>query len=799
MNKEGSLPFWGNLSYNRLKFDMKADLVEQIIPLEANYVLLVDRIKDYHVISYDKHPENPMQYPAPAYSDRSSPNTIYSVDYLSLYKHLYKKKISQRCMEDYIFHIDQKNSKYIFYVYLGNHRLAIQMNRFDPVAIIDLHNVAEPSVVLEGVNQTKALVRVSNDCIAWVDKQKNVYLYSCSLKKRKILNFSRLKIRKLEKLNDDILIAKSKDNIEILNISTNTIIKSINFLKQYTTITLSVHPSSNTISYIYEGHIYIIKSEKGKIKWQNSYDFKEYQDSCREYTFIGDGYVAAEVNGNIAIFSLTPHNFSLITVIQSSSMHSESSGLNVFCCERVVKKGFILKLEYIDELKFAIVECFCKGQHLLHGLQKITVLTCNFKENTQKKTISSSSSLNGIAHPSFEISSNLLLEEYRDPVAIVDALDEHMAAFITERGRIFKVNLKTFTLTYITEISGLAVQKGYEMKFVDKFYIFSGNIVLIAIRTGQSSYIQIILFSLDEKSVKWDTNRLRPEGYDSEQTEEYSFYDTIKLNRDTILMSYNIRVNQVTIYQVGELNLKRENYSFHPIVVTEKEDEQIYDKLWLQKSALIAMRHGKNAFHLSLLDYNSQQIIGTFEVDKYCHVISSHIWGIIDVKSLTEEVIVVHVKMNTHNYIMSVYNWKTQVLLNQFKTDNCLISVFKDTPLRAKFRAPMQNTALFGFYALIEHGILVKLVTDLMDESKAEDLETEDPELGICIWPKNFSCVPRESPLAVSYEGDHNKNYICIIKPVNFRMECLKLIKTQTRDLYHNYVIKDILDMIFSL
>src|SRR5690606_25804107 len=148
------------------------------------------------------------------------------------------------------------------FVYLGNNKLAVQMNRYDPLAIIDLQNPKNSPEIFDDIYETKLLTNIGNGCIAWYDRKTvSVWLSCYNLHKRKRLNFTSLKIKGLYRLNDKILIAKSKNNVELLNMIKNTIIRSFNFLPSNEPLYLSVHPSSNTFSCLSDGYIYIYTLE----------------------------------------------------------------------------------------------------------------------------------------------------------------------------------------------------------------------------------------------------------------------------------------------------------------------------------------------------------------------------------------------------------------------------------------------------------------------------------------------------------------------------------------------------------
>jgi len=800
------LPFWSNLTSKRLKFDNKLDLIEQIIFLDDNSYMLIDRAKNYHIITSNKVYGCSENYEVPSYGENSNPNVDYSVDYINLYHYIYQRKISSKCMEDYCFHIDQVRKKYIQFVYLGDYKIAIQLNSYDPVAIINLNYVGKRPVILEKVYGTKCLIKVNENLIAWYERRNNsVFLYAISSKKRKLLNFTKLKIKGLYSIDENVIIASSKSNIEILDYSRNKIIKSINLINENEEPFVAVHAQNNIISFLQGGCIYVYKIEKGQIKWENYFDLKEHKNTFSSYKFIESGYFVTEVKGNIHIFSISSHNFSLVTVLQTPwTGVTESTGLMLYCCERANKKGFIMDIESNGGSEFVIIECYCQGLHLLHGLQRITKFSGHLKDTEDKLN---SPLLTGTSlFSKYDFTSKLLFEEYRDPVAAIDVLNGDSAMFITERGRLFEINLKTFVISYVTEMGGLIIHKGYEMRYIDKLYALDNNLAMISLKTKNSTFVRIILFSLKTKTIHWDSNDVKKYTRGFEKDDELSFYDVIKMSQNNIVLSYNKRNNRITTYQIAELIIplndentsNEEDYVFQELIIVDNTLNPFFDKLWHLSDSLIAMRQVKNVFRLSFLNCLTQEIQSEFRIDKYHSVINVHLWGIIDVKYLQKDIISVHVKMNTHEFFNLIYNIEKQELLNQIKTEHSLIGVINHSEKigHGKF-INMAKTALFGYYGFVDNGLLLKRVKDIIDEEKVKKIEIRNEEFGICINPKNFCSVAQKN-LSIVYEGDHNKNYVCVMRSVNFKVELLRVLKKGLGENYHRYVYKYLVEAVFE-
>lgn len=86
-------------------------------------------------------------------------------------------------VEDYIYNLDRGRTKYIQFVYLGDYKLAVQLNQDIPVTILDLHEPKNPPVILQDVCGVKNLISMGNGCLAWYEKSTSlVILYNTEKK-----------------------------------------------------------------------------------------------------------------------------------------------------------------------------------------------------------------------------------------------------------------------------------------------------------------------------------------------------------------------------------------------------------------------------------------------------------------------------------------------------------------------------------------------------------------------------------------------------------------------------------------
>jgi len=108
----------------------------------------------------------------------------------------------------------------------------------------------------------------------------------------------------------------------------------------------------------------------------------------------------------------------------------------------------------------------------------------------------------------------------------------------------------------------------------------------------------------------------------------------------------------------------------------------------------------------------------------------------------------------------------------------------------------MDKMVMFGYYGLVENGILLESVQDLV-RKRLSHIEVTSSDLGLCITARNFSSL-KQGNQSLVYENDHHKNYICIVKSPNFKVECLRILRKNLGNLYHKYIYKDIIDMIFG-
>ena len=801
---EPFLPFSQNLLCRRIRFDDKLDLVDRIIPIDDKTCLLIDRTHSFHLKSYSPDDEETIakQFPLPPYAKNSNPNVLYSVDYMDLYYYLNKKKISQVDVEDYIYHLDRDRTKYIQFVYLGDYKLAVQLGKSNLVCVIDLRKPDHPPVILHDVFEVRGLVSVSNSCLAWYEKRTGlVFLYHYFSEKRKVLKFCERKTKGLYSLKDHVIIAVSKQYLEILDYSKNKVIKSVGFVNSEVIPYVVVSPEGNIISYLDGKMIHILKTEKGKIKWKNHYDLKDYSPYSK-YVFINQNLIALETPNAIHILLLDSQSFSLHTVIQHPWLgFLETSGLEYRCCERACKRGFVMNINSLGNNSFAVVECVCKGQHFLHGQQRMTMFCL---ENLKEEDLSGN--IPNVLSITFQMRRSIILEEFRDPVRVIDVLNgEGFALFITERGVIYRVNLKSYSVEDAVELSGLLLHSGVEMRKIDKFFALSGNIVAITTKIDSSPYARIMIFSLETRTVEWDSrDATSAVGEDGVIEEDFSFYDVVKLNPNQMFVSYNTRKNNTTLYKVGDITCNNdsqgeEKYSLFEYNVRNLTEGAIFDRLWsLEESRLVAMRHGENVFNLSFLDPSQDEVKITkrFSAEKYFSVINVHIWGILDVKSINKDVICLQIKMNTLEFVVLVYNIETGDLLNQIETEYNMIGTIRRCYREAGVLHNLEKMMIFGYFAFVENGLCFESVKDLMSKN-VEPKEVVDLGLGLCVTSRNFKPLARRNH-ALIYENDHHKNFVCILKSPNFKLECLRILRRSIGNAYHKYVYKDVVDMIFG-
>jgi len=789
---EDFTPFWENLTFHRVKYDYSVELIEKIIPVGYGHYLAIDRLRNYHLLIYEEDSFLP-KYPIPPYAETKNPRVVYSVDYDKLYSFIYQKKMSQKCYDNYLSHIDSKE-KYVFHVLIGEDLLAVQFNKYDPLVLIRLRDNNNHIEILPSISGVKHLVKVSPWSFAYYSRRHNrTFLYNWRVNKMKKLNFSALHVKDLLAVKDDIIVAVFRGYIEMLNYKTNKIIRSFTFTDNREIPFVAAHYDSNMISFISGDYIYVFEIENGHIKWENKYEYLEHSEDPFEYKFLSQTHIIAEIKSSLYIFLLTPHRFNLLTVLQQPWIGNGSpSGSYYKCCSRATRKSFQIFIEILNDNYFFVAESYCKGKQVYHGLQTVTLFKFTAKGGVPKNlTPFKFIPLNVNAYlGDFEFSAALIFEEYRDPVCAMDVVvEENLGVFITEKGKIYCFNLKTWKVTYCSEIIDITYSPTGGTRYIDKIYIMKSKALMIVIRISGSPYLRIIVFSLKDKCIEWDTENLDEL---TDQGIELSFYDVTKLENKTIIATYNERQNQRTSYYVGEIILgpPRDEISIYKysginvILETNNTETQIYDKIWSLQGPVVALRHVQDVFKISFYDYDFQIITGELAISRFHNVINVHIWGIQDVKPISRDVICVQVKLTTEDYILMFYNFENQTLLKEIRTEFELISKVGDS-------------LLLGFYGLADFGMKIISYREALEEDKYKELTLFTGDLGFLMRANTFKAIKKDQ-LYLGYEGDHNKNFVCLFRLKNYRVECLRVVKRALESHYHNYLFKSVIDFIFQ-
>jgi len=746
------------------------------MPLDEKTCLMLDRTWNYHIKSYSPEDEEyaSQQFPLPSYANNRNPNVIYSVEYLDLYRYLFP--------QEHIYHFDKEKLEYAQFVHVGDCRIAIQFDRLNPVVILDLNRPNDPPLILQDVYGINCL-DAYRDFLVWYEERTGlVFLYHEKLKKRKILNFSKVKVEQLHILEDHVVIAVSKRNLEVLDYSRNKRIKSVGILNDRTP-NVVVHYEGNVITYIDAGHIHAIKTEKGKIKWEREYDWQNYEEDSI-YAFIAHNLIALEHEDKIHVLLLDSQNFSLHVVIQHPWLgFLETPDQKILCCERAQKKGAVLGIDPLRGNRFAVVEFVCRGQTNWHGHQRVSVFSL------ENLTIESPANhpLPGARKIWFTLRKSILFEEYRDPVRIIDILDETVAMFITERGKIFQVNLKDYSIEYAIELSSLLKKNSQNgLRKIDKFFALNQNKVVISTKEEPSSKIRIVVFSLETRTFDFNSLDLEEDGENP-----VFFYDMVKLSPDRLFLTYKRYIDEQWKYFVGELTDENDVCDFDP------ETRVAYDRLWNigGESSLVAMRHASNVFDLSFMDPNEDafRVKQKFSAEKYVIIVQNHLQGILDVKLVTKDVVCIQLKMRFDESVVLVYNFQREKLLNQIRTSFNIVGTIK----RCGKLGNMEKTIIFGFYGSYDNGLGFKSVQDITTKKESSLLINDDNQ-DLRILPSNFQPFLRGNQ-ALVYENDCHKNFICILKSPNFKLECLRVLQKAVSNKYHNYIYKDIVDTIFGV
>ncbi len=588
--------------------------------------------------------------------------------------------------------------------------------------------------------------------------------------------------------------------IEILDYAKNKVIKSICFINDALIPDVVVHSEANIISYLEGFCIHICKTEKGRIKWENYYQFKEY-DEFATYRFIAHNLIAIKTGHKIDILFIDSKSVALHTVIQHPLIGFLSEpGLEYICCESACKDGNIWGIHPLGNNRFGIVECVCSEKFYSHGQQRVSVFKL---ENLQIQAENVTGQLPSVDSIKFTISKSIIFEEFRDQVKALDVFDDHtFGMFITEKGRLFRIDLKDYSIKHIMELKGLVKRDGLEIKTIDKLLMMAEDRVIITIKTDSSPYSRIVILALDSLQVDFDSDVLKEE---TEEEGEYKFYDVVKMRPNRTLVSFKKKRNGETLYNLGgfydDYQGEYDGYSFGEYGLPRR-DQIMFDRLWHLEGFLIAMRHGENVFHLSFLDLTSPQTVNflrkkKFQAQKFVSVSNSRTGEILDVRSINKDIVCIQIKLNDDETEILVYNIETEKVLNKIKSKVGIIGPITHGYEEDGIWRNMQKMMIFGDYKTTSSGIVLKPVKDVIDE-KLDDMESSAVIYGFCITARNFKTLKAQDRAQI-YESDHHKNFICVLKSPKFKFECLKVMEEAIGNIYHKYIEKNVFEMIFGV
>ncbi len=793
------LPFSHNLLYKPLRFDDKLDLIRKVIPIDEKTCFLIDSNHNFHLKTYFNEDEESasIQFPLPPYAHNTNPRVLYSVDYLNLYHYLYKKKISVG--------LDKRKAKDLQITYLGNHKLAVQLDKTNPVVILDLHMPKNSPVRLEDVYGVECLISVGDCCMAWYERNTNlVILYHYILRKRKVLNFSKANIEKLHCLKDHVIVAIADYNFEILDYSRNKVIKSICFANSCDLVRpyYAIHQEGNIISYVDEGEIHVCKTKKGRIEWENYFDFKEdYQG--RNFVFIAHNLIALARSDEVQILLLDSQNFSLHTTIQYPQMgYTETARLGAQCCGWAREESHVESIHYLGDNSFGIVEILCGQYRYVHGQQRLTQFSLeNLKmENPLNRQP-------GVESITFELKKSILFEEFRDPVGAIDILDENLAMFITERARVFRVNLKDYSIEYLAELNGILREQGEnKIRKIDKFFALSENRVAVSTRIDSSFEVKIVILSLETRGrAEWNSTHYE-EDDDTDDEDGFTFFDIIKVGPERILVSYKTMENDRAVYKIGKLRPSRDQEDFGKFGFFEYEMQQRtevnFDRLWnLEGSALVAMRHGSKTSYLSFLNLATKEIEKELDAGKYFSANQISKYGICDAKSVQKDLICISLNMTFYpEFGILIYNIQTEELLTKFESDQNIIGTIRQCYWEQDIMRAMERMVIFGSDNPCGNRLAIKSLQDITRQKKGSTIKIYynmgfEPSIG----SQNFKALGKRGNQALICENYHHRNFICILKAPNFKLECLRVLQREVGNSYHEYIYRDVVNMIFGV
>ena len=790
---EPFLPFSHNLLYKPLRFDDKLDFIRKIIPIDEKTRFLVDANHNFHLKAENEESAS-LQFPLPPYAHNTNPRVLYSVDYLDLYRYLYKKKTPSG--------FDEREEKYIQLSYLGDYKLAVQLDKRDPVVILDLHKPQNSPLVLEDVFGAECLISVCNGCIAWYERNTNlVILYHYILRKRKILNFTKLVIERLHCLKDHVIVAIADYSLEVLDYSRNKVIKSVCFVNgcYHVRPDYAIHEEGNIISYIDEGYIHVCKTKKGKIEWENHYDFGDYDEES-DYVFITHNLIALESFDEVDILLLDSQNFSLHTKIQHPRLgFSDTQSLGARCCEASSGRSYVESIHYLGGNSFGIIEILCGPYRYFHGQQRLTQFSLK-----NLKTEDVVNQQPGVDSITFELSKSILFEEFRDPVRVIDILDENLAMLITEKTRVFRVNLKENSVKYIAELSGLVKQKKRddEVRNIDKFFALSENKVAVSTKINSSYSVRIVIISLEMRRAEWNSAHYE-EDDDTDEEDEFCFFDMIKVEPSRILVSYREIENNRVSYKIGKLRPSNDQedfgkFGFYEYDMQQRNDE-VFDRLWnFEGSSLVAMRHGEK--NLSFLDLTTKRIEKEFFAGKYLPMNEIGGNGICDVKLIQKDVICISVRTTFYPALaILIYNVQTEELLTQVKANQDIIGIIRQCYWEQGIMRTMERMVIFGSDNSFGNRLDVKPLQEMIRQKRDSLDISYNFGFQPSISSRNFKPLLGKGDQFLICENFHHRNFVCILKSPNFKIECIRILKKAVGNAYHKYLYKDVVDMIFGV
>lgn len=146
-----------------------------------------------------------------------------------------------------------------------------------------------------------------------------------------------------------------------------------------------------------------------------------------------------------------------------------------------------------------------------------------------------------------------------------------------------------------------------------------------------------------------------------------------------------------------------------------------------------------------------------------------------------------------------IYNVQTEELLTQVKANQDIIGIIRQCYWEQGIMRTMERMVIFGSDNSFGNRLDVKPLQEMIRQKRDSLDISYNFGFQPSISSRNFKPLLGKGDQFLICENFHHRNFVCILKSPNFKIECIRILKKAVGNAYHKYLYKDVVDMIFGV